>query len=67
MNFYNNKSHFNVCLKAFERNGLSSGDRSPMSAGAQIWEVDQNGNETLVAVLDITEEGKKIFKKVIYE
>ena len=65
MNFYNNKSHFNVCLKAFERNGLSSGDRSPMSAGAQIWEVDQNGNETLVAVLDITEEGKKIFKKVI--
>ena len=65
MNFYNNKSHFNVCLKAFERNGLSSGDRSPMSAGAQIWEVDQNGNETLVAVLDITEEGKKILKKVI--
>ena len=51
MNFYNNKSHFNVCLKAFERNGLSSDDRSPMSAGAQIWEVDQNGNETLVAVL----------------
>jgi hypothetical protein len=44
MNFYNNKSHFNVCLKAFERNGLSSDDRSPMSAGAQIWKVDQNGN-----------------------
>ncbi|MBP3243631.1 MAG: hypothetical protein J6M59_00810 [Bacteroidaceae bacterium] len=66
MNFYNNKSHFNVCLKAFERNGLSSGDRSPMSAGAQIWEVDQNGNETLVAVLVKDEKtGEKIFKKII--
>ena len=64
MNFYNNKSHFNVCLKAFERNGLSSDDRLPMSAGAQIWEVDQNGNETLVAVL-VKENGKKIFKRVI--
>ena len=40
-------------------------DGLPMKSGAQIWEVDQNGNETLVAVLDITEEGKKIFKKVI--
>ena len=66
MNFYNNKSHFNVCLKAFERNGLSSGDRLPMSACAQIWEVDQNGNETLVAVLKYEKTAnKKIFKKVI--
>ena len=32
---------------------------------AEIYRIDQNGNETLVAVLDITEEGKKIFKKVI--
>ena len=61
MNYYNNKSHFNVCLKAFERNGLSSDDRLPMSAGAQIWKVDQNGNETLVAVL--SKDG--IFKKVV--
>ena len=66
MNFYNNKSHFNVCLKAFERNGLSSDDRSPMSAGAQIWEVDQNGNETLVAVLvENKTTKKKEFKKII--
>ena len=67
MNFYNNKSHFNVCLKAFERNGLSSDDRLPMSDGAQIWKVDQNGNETLVAVLENIGGNKKIFKKVIYE
>ena len=64
MNFYKNKSHFNVCLKAFERNGLSSDDRLPISAGAQIWKVDQNGNATLVAVL-VKENGKKIFKRVI--
>jgi len=32
---------------------------------AEIYRIDKNGNETLVAVLDITEEGKKIFKKVI--
>ena len=66
MNFYNNKSHFNVCLKAFERNGLFSDDRSPMSAGAQIWVVDQNGNETLVAVLvaetNDVGETKNVFK-----
>ena len=38
-----------------------SDDRLDMSAGAQIWEVDQNGNETLVAVL--SKDG--IFKKVV--
>ena len=67
MNFYNNKSHFNVCLKAIEQNGLSSGDRSPMKSGAQIWEVDQNGNKMLVAVLvkDEKTNEKRYLKKII--
>ena len=44
-----------------------SNDYLDMSAGAQIWKVDQNGNETLVAVLENIKKNKKIFKKVIYE
>jgi hypothetical protein len=44
-----------------------SNDYLDMSAGAQIWKVDQNGNETLVAVLENIGGNKKIFKKVIYE
>ena len=32
---------------------------------AEIYRIDKNGNETLVAVLDITKEGEKILKKVI--